>query len=69
MCRMKLIVNGVVFENPDRIDVRIEVDPAGEEVGPVEVVVAGGRTALSSPSHPGPTRRPGCPRSRRGSTN
>lgn len=37
---MKLTVNGVTFDNPDTL--LIEVDPAGEEVGPWTIEFRGG---------------------------
>lgn len=39
---MKMIVNGVEFNNPKEIDIHVEADPEGNHVDHVNIVVTGG---------------------------
>ncbi len=39
---MKITVNGVVLDNQDHLDVRIDIDPAGETMPPGKITLAGG---------------------------
>jgi hypothetical protein len=46
-----MIVNGQVFESPEKIDIRFEVDPAGETIGPLKVMTSGGLLWLKPPEN------------------
>ena len=41
MAGMKITINGVVFDNPDTLNIDIETGPDGAEMGPIRLHVLG----------------------------